>query len=157
MMGKYFDNVLFELGFCILAGTGTAMAISWRAMVEGPITCLCFFVVGTIVISIGLTLPSPKERGFSDYAQADASRWCLRGLPDPIHSSGLDFPRKPNFRNHQSKLLKSFGRQTLSLFRFFRLAPTNIGKIVAQFKGGVKPDSSPVLKYGVFSGVSINR
>jgi len=102
---------------------------------------------------IKLTLPTTEVGGFSGYALRNRIRLLLKGLPVPI--CGLDFTRKPNFCNHQSKLLKGFGRQTLSLFRFLHLSPTNIVKSVTQFKEGVKPDSSPVLKYGVFSGSSI--
>ncbi len=103
-----------------------------------------------------------KFRGFSDYAQPIGSRWRLMGLPDPQGVlgmfSGLDFTPSPELGNHQSKLLKSVGRPVLSLFYFCHYRSIQIIKdIIAQFRKGRKPyraspDSSPVLKYGVFSG-----
>jgi len=51
--------------------------------------CVCIFVVksvGNLFIEtyiLNLTLPSPKGRGFSGYAQPIGSRYRLTGLPDP--------------------------------------------------------------------------
>jgi len=104
--GTYVTNhigTIFEgqqWSFQVIAGLGigaTPVIIGVFIMVVTVISVVADFRLEQLK---ALTLPSPKERGFSDYAQADASRWRLRGLPDPIHSSGLDFPRKPNFRNH---------------------------------------------------------
>jgi len=109
-----------------------------------------------------LTIPSSKERGFSGYALRNRIRYLLNGLPDRnyvermgtlkiLHRQGL----QP--ATSYLQLLKNYGRQMLSLFRFLHFQPTNITDTVARFGEGVKSDSSPVLKYGVFSGVSINK
>ena len=104
-----------------------------------------------------LTLPISKEQGFSDYARSILPRYRLTGLPDPKEFkmvSGLDFTQKPSSCNHQSKLLKNFGRPALSLFYFCRYRPSQlVENIVAYFSKGVKPDSSLALKGRVFSGV----
>ena len=97
------------------------------------------------------TLPT-EVGGFSGYAQPNGSRYRLKVLPEPIKKflclSGLDFTQKPNFCNHQSKLLKSCGRQTLSLFHFFRLTPTHMLKRISYFKGKVKPIHPPAKARG---------
>ncbi len=70
--------------------------------------------------------------------------------------SGLDFTPSPELGNHQSKLLRCVGRPALSLFRFCRYRSSQIVRnIIAYFQSGVKPDSSPALKSGVFSGTFI--
>jgi len=108
-----------------------------------------------------LTLPSSKEQGFSGYARSILPRYRLTGLPGPKELkmfSGLDFTPSPELGNHQSKLLRCFGRPALSLFYFYRYRSSQLIKnIVACFKAKVKPDSSLALKCGVFSAVFIKE
>ena len=77
--------------------------------------------------------------------------------------SGLDFTPSPELGNHQSKLLRCFGRPALSLFYFYRYWSSQIVKsIVTHFEKERKPDraspdSSLALKCGVFSAVFIKE
>jgi hypothetical protein len=79
-----------------------------------------------------------KGNSFLEHAQAFASRYVLKAPSKPeIHFSALTVQvlrRDLLSATSNLKFLKSCGRQTLSLFHFYRLSPTHICKSIISRK-----------------------